>query len=235
MLDLVRFAPQAAKLALVSGFLCTALPALAMSYRLVDADLPGCAGSCPKVIVASGTIGQNEHVQFLNFLRQSLQQGAVAQVMVLESPGGFTIGGLALAQVLRKLKVSVIVGGWAGGTVTRQGGLRPGTCASACVFALAGGASRYYVSGSRVGVHRSHSGTVVLDPTTRSPVNASVDHEKSHAIFRQFFGSMGVDQRIVSKIEQTPPSSIYWLTAAEMTQFRLARDSSTRSGSARRR
>lgn len=212
-----------------------AVPALALSYRLVDADFPNCKGECPKVIVASGTISQNEHLQLFAFLEQSLGRGKVAQILVIESPGGFTAGGLALGYALRKLKMSVIVGRWTGDTLTGQSGLTSGTCASACVFALAGGTSRYFVSGSRVGVHRAHTGTAVLDPITRQPVNATVDHESGHAFFRQFFRSMGVDNGVVEKLAATRSESMYWFSPAEMSRFRLARDSSRRGASERKR
>jgi hypothetical protein len=101
-------------LALCAAAMLWASPASALSYRLVDANFPGCKGECPKVIVASGTISQNEHIQLLAFLEQSLGRGKVAQILVIESPGGFTAGGLALGYALRKLKMSVIVGRWTG-------------------------------------------------------------------------------------------------------------------------
>jgi hypothetical protein len=223
-------------LALSAAAMLWAAPATALSYRLVDADFPNCKGECPKVIVASGTISQNEHLQLFAFLEQSLGRGKVAQILVIESPGGFTAGGLALGYALRKLKMSVIVGRWTGDTLTGQSGLTSGTCASACVFALAGGTSRYFVTGSRVGVHRAHTGTAVLDPTTRLPVNATVDHESGHAFFRQFFRSMGVDNGVVEKLAATGSESMYWFSPGEMSRLRLARDSSARpTGGERKR
>lgn len=222
-------------LAIGAAALLWAAPASALSYRLVDADFPNCKGECPKVIVASGTIGQNEHLQLFSFLERSLGRGKVAQILVIESPGGFTAGGLALGYALRKLKMSVIVGRWTGDTLTGQRGLTSGTCASACVFALAGGTSRYFVTGSRVGVHRAHTGTTVLDPITRQSMNATVDHESGHAFFRQFFRSMGVDNGVVAKLAETRSESMYWFSPAEMSQYRLARDSSSRPTGERKR
>ncbi len=213
-------------LAIGAAAVLWATPAAALSYRLVDADFPNCKGECPKVIVASGTISQNEHLQLFAFLEQSLGHGKVAQILVIESPGGFTAGGLALGYALRKLKMSVIVGRWTGESLTGKSGLTSGTCASACVFALAGGTSRYFVTGSRVGVHRAHTGTAVLDPTTRLPVNATVDHESGHAFFRQFFRTMGVDNGVVEKLAATQSESMYWFSPDEMSRYRLARDSS---------
>jgi hypothetical protein len=222
-------------LAISAAAMLWAAPASALSYRLVDADFPNCKGECPKVIVASGTISQNEHLQLFAFLEQSLERGKVAQILVIESPGGFTAGGLALGYALRKLKMSVIVGRWTGEALTGQSGLTPGTCASACVFALAGGTSRYFVSGSRVGVHRAHTGTPVLDPTTRLPVNATVDHESGHIFFRQFFRTMGVDNGVVDKLAATGSESMYWFSPAELSKLRLARDSSARPAKERKR
>lgn len=233
MLNLfVRTMFRPVSLAFALAVLFWGAPVSALSYRLVDADFPNCKGACPKVIVASGTIGQNEHLQLLSFVEQAMQGGKVAQILVIESPGGFTAGGLALGHALRQLKMSVIVGRWSGDTLTVQTGLTPATCASACVFALAGGTSRYFVTGSKVGVHRAHTGTTVLDPTTRRPVNATVDHDSGHAFFRQFFRTMGVDTGVVTKLAATESESMYWFSPAEMGQYKLARDSSTRAAGA---
>jgi hypothetical protein len=213
----------------IALMLAGAQSASALSYQLVDADLPNCRGNCPKVLVATGTIRQNEHVQLAAFIDEALKTERVGQVIVIDSPGGFTLGGAYLGSLLRKLKMTVIVGRWTGEPITRGGGLTSGTCASACVLVLSGGTSRYFVTGSRVGVHRSHTGPTVLDPITRQAINATVDHDNVKEAYASFFKMMGIDAGLASKMDATPSESMYWLSPAEMGRYRLARDSSQRA------
>ncbi len=204
------------------------MPASAMSYRLLDADLPNCRGACPKIIVASGTIQQNEHLIFADFVDTIGKQERLSSMLVVESPGGFNGGAAMLGMVVRKLKMTVIVGRPVGGAVTRETGLTSGTCASACVLVLAGGTTRYFVSGSRVGVHRAHTGGEVRDPTTRAVVSGRIEHDDVKSAYARYFKLMGIDQSLSQVMDKTPSESMYWLTPAELGKFRLARDSSTK-------
>ena len=214
-----------------SGFLAAWLavaivPAKAMSYDLVEADLPSCKGACPKVIVASGTIQQNEYALFADFIRTTGEREKLSNMVLLDSAGGFTGGAAALGAVIRKLNMVVLIGKPVSGVVTRGQGLTAGTCASACVIVLAGGAKRFYVKGSRIGVHKSHTGPTVLDPTTRQPVNGKVDHDEVRTAYVQYFRKMGIDQGVVSLIDRTSSDEIYWLSPEELAKFRIARDAS---------
>lgn len=197
--------------------------ASALTYRLADAELPGCKGTCPKVVVATGTIGQAEHLQLGAFLERAVGSGGVSQVLVIDSPGGFTLGGVYLGMLIRQLKMTVIVGRWNGATITPSNGVAPGTCASACVLALSGGTTRYFVPGSRVGVHRSHTGRTVLDPTTRQPINATINHDDVSQAHIAYFKQMGIDTGVVAKMDATPSEQIYWFSEAEMAKYKLAR------------
>lgn len=200
-----------------------ASPGHAMSYRLVEADLPGCAGNCPMIIHASGTIQQNEHLLFADFVSNSVRASRLSSIVVVESPGGFNAGAAALGMMLRKLNMSVIVGRPAGGAVTRSTGLTSGTCASACVLVLAGGKNRYFVPGSRVGVHRAHTGPEVRDPLTRTVVSGTLQHDDIRDAYSRYFRQMGVDQSLSMVMDKTPSESMYWLSPAEMGKFRLAK------------
>jgi hypothetical protein len=208
----------------------------ALNYRLAEARLPGCKDQCAKFIVATGTLGQTEHLKLIEFLEDAFKDSRVARVMIIDSPGGFTSGGLYLGHAARKLKITMIVGRWSGEPITQESGLGPGTCASACTFALTGGSERYFVSGSRIGVHRQHLGAQVLDPTTRQPINGTIDHEAGYAYFHKFFKEMGVDSPgIVSKIAATPSEKMYWFSTTELSRLRIARDLSSRGGGRARR
>lgn len=207
-------------------WLMLAAPAQAMSYDLVEADLPSCTGACPKVIVASGTIQQNEPALFAEFIQTTGAREKLSNMVLLDSPGGFTGGAAALGAMIRKLNMMVLIGRPVSSVVTRGHGLTAGTCASACVIVLAAGTKRYYVKGSQIGVHKSHTGPTVLDPTTRQPVNGKVDHDEVRNAYQQYFRKMGIDQGIVALIDRTSSDEIYWLSPEELAKFRLARDAS---------
>ncbi|MCA3595976.1 MAG: hypothetical protein IOC59_08585 [Methylobacterium sp.] len=224
---MVRFSAFRRPLLALGALVAGLQSASALSYKLADAELPGCKGTCPKVVVATGTIGQAEHMQLAAFLERAVSSGAVSQVLVIDSPGGFTLGGAYLGVLLRQLKMTVIVGRWNGSTITPSNGVTPGTCASACVLALSGGAARYFVPGSRVGVHRSHTGTTVLDPLTRLPVNATVNHEAVSHAHTAYFRQMGIDTAVVAKMDATPSERIYWFSEPELAKFRLARSTAS--------
>lgn len=196
-----------------------------MSYRLVDTEIGNCGGDCPKIIVGSGTIQRDEHRIFAEFIRQSARTSRLAKILLLESPGGFVVGGFTLGIMVRKLKMSVMVGRHAGGTITRTSGLTSATCASACVLALAGGTKRWFVSGSRIGVHQVHTGPEVRDPLGTGPVNGKPNTEVANQAYHRYFGMMGIDRGLIAVIDRTPGSSIHWLSEAELARFRLAQNS----------
>jgi hypothetical protein len=229
-----RFSPFRRLLLALTTLIAGASAAAALTYELAEAELAGCKGACPRVIVATGTIGQAEHVQLAAFLSRSTGSGPVSQVIVIDSPGGFTLGGAYLGTLMRQLKMTVIVGRWNGQTITASNGIMPGTCASACVLVLSGGTARYYVPGSRVGVHRSHTGPVVLDPTTRLPINGTINHDDVSQAHIAYFRRMGIDPGLVSKMDATPSEQIYWFSESEMAKFRLARTTSS-TGQAKKR
>lgn len=198
------------------------LPSHALSYRVADANLPGQKGPCTGVIIASGTITQREHLYLAEFLQETLRQRSVCPILVIESPGGFNVGAASLGLLARRLKMTVMVAGWTGETITTNSGLRPSTCASACVLVLAGGSNRYIVSGSRVGVHRSHTGIPVLDPLTRQSVSGTVDNAGVKSAYASYFKQMGVGQGLADVMDKTDSSTMYWLSEQEMSKFKLA-------------
>jgi hypothetical protein len=215
-----------AALVLVAGLGAT--PASALSYRLIEAELPTCRGACPKIIVASGTIRHNEHFSFMEFITGLSAEDRLSSMLVLESPGGFNSGASALGMLLRKLKMTVVVGRPIGGAVTPSTGLTAATCASACVLVLAGGTTRYFVQGSRVGVHRANMGPEIRDPTTRALVSGEVSHENVRNAYARYFRMMGVDQGLATVMDRTAADSMHWLSPAELGRFRLARNAATR-------
>lgn len=196
--------------------------AAALSYTLVEADHPSCKGPCPKVIAASGTIGQEEYLEFFAFLKDARSRHRISNTMLLESRGGFVSGAMVLGVLLRKLGMDVVVARPAGGPITRHSGVSPATCASACVLALVGGRKRSYVRGSQIGVHHPHLGPEVLDPVTRKPINGVMDEDRSRYVHARYFKMMGIDQKLWQLIEGTASNDIRWMTPDDLRRYRVA-------------
>lgn len=209
-------------------------PSFALDYRLADAVLPGCKADCPKIIIATGTIGQEEHLRLAVFIDEQAARSKLSKMLIIDSLGGFTAGGVYLGLILRKLKMTVVVGRWDGSPITVSSGLMPGSCASACVLALAGGTNRFIVPTSKVGVHRSHTGPEVLDPMTKTALNGKLDYEQSKNVLSKFFAMMGVSSALAQVADQTPSETIHWLSPAELNKFRLAKPISGSRPSTRR-
>jgi hypothetical protein len=106
----VAWRPLMIRIAGLTAILMAAAPASAMSYRLLEADLPGCRGACPKIIVASGTIQENEHHLFADFVQGVSKTEKLSSMLVVESPGGFFGGAAVLGMMVRKLKMTVVIG-----------------------------------------------------------------------------------------------------------------------------
>ena len=171
-------------------------------------------------------IGANAaSVSFFDSVKDSTK---LSNMFLIDSEGGFNGGAASLGLLLRGAKMTVWVGRPSGGVVSRDSGLRSGTCASACVLVLAGGATRYFVSGSRVGVHRSHMGPEVRDPTTRAIVSGKVQFDTVRQAYQWYFKRMGINQSLIGVIDKTPSESMYWLNPGEMGKYGLARDGSSR-------
>ncbi len=110
-----------------------------MTFRLTTPR--SCAGTCPVVVLAQGSITQDSFRSF-DALAQSLPSHVP---VVLNSNGGSFLGGIMLGLVLRQHASPVLVP-------------RGAVCASACAYAFLGGVKRQAAEGSRIGVHRFYAG-----------------------------------------------------------------------------
>jgi hypothetical protein len=118
-----------------------------MTSALVsEADL-GDLGHRRSALVISGEIGAASASWFRDRLDEAhLVPG---DVVLMSSPGGDLEQAVIMGEIIRARGLATAVGVIDGG-----GKVRPSHCASACVFVFAGGATRFGVAGSRLGVHR---------------------------------------------------------------------------------
>jgi hypothetical protein len=118
-----------------------------MTSALVsEADL-GDLGHRRSALVISGEIGAAS----ASWFRERLDEAHLVpgDVVLMSSPGGDLEQAVIMGEVIRARGLATAVG-----VLDGADKVKPSHCASACVFVFAGGATRFGVAGSRLGVHR---------------------------------------------------------------------------------
>jgi hypothetical protein len=230
-------------LALVAVLPLVSAPAVAeMSFRWVPlGDARACGDECPRAIEAIGTIGPQTAQNFTRFVSNSEGEPRRLRVVLLHSPGGVLAEGFRLGTLFRALDMVTVVGRFvdpsalaAAGAISaedlarvrRNGGRGEravtGTCLSACVYALIGGARRVVPPASRVGVHRPHRAPPPSEPsiTDRSALVAW-DRADIARLQRAYLDTMGVATSLVDFEHAVSSRSIRVLTQAELRRFRI--------------
>jgi hypothetical protein len=135
-------------------------------------------------------------------------------IVLLSSPGGRLDQALIMGDVIRARGLTTMVG-----TADAEGRVRPSYCASACVFAYAGGKVREAFAGSALGVHQF---------TTEAPKGADAgrdivaDTQRTTGIILEYMTRMGVSPSILQAMSAT--KDIRWLNEKEAFDLNLATD-----------
>lgn len=128
-------------------------------------------------------------------------------LVLMASPGGDLGQSVIMGEFIRARGLVTAVG-----AVDARGQVRPGSCASACVFVYAGGTARYDVAGSRLGVHRfTTHGASGGDPVA--------DTQRVTGLVLSYLKRMGVSSSLVEAMSAT--SDIRWLDSREATAMNL--------------
>lgn len=207
-----------------------------MTFAIVDAS--SLCADCT-VVQASGSFGEGTVGAYYSFV---LRGGFKKNVyFIFDSPGGSMTAAIRLGEILRNLKAKTVVGR----AFVRNGEVEvePARCASACVFAFLGGATRSMPKNSRLGVHSWMPVTLlgeVSDKTkkTKPRVLDQAIVEALHrqtAIYLKYLQTMGVDLRLAVLILQTPYSSISWVSARDQSLWSMVTVDSSLSTPADRR
>lgn len=126
----------------------------------------------------------------------------------INSPGGSVDDALALAKLVRDLKLNVRVP--AGGY-----------CASSCPLIFAAGIKREMNVRANIGLHQIY--VPANDPTaTRNPAQAMSDAQAITARITKHLADMGVDVSIWVHALETPPQRLYYFTTDEAKSYKLA-------------
>jgi hypothetical protein len=162
--------------------------------------------------MATANIEKDEVQNFIAFLKaEAASRTRMPRDLVIHSGGGYLIGGMRLGLAARKLQLRTVAGRVVGGEI------RPGLCASACVFTLMGGRTRYVPQGSHVVVHAPWEGTSDNQQALTPEVGRSV-----RDLLSRYTRNLGVSPGVVGLIMSVPHDSNRRLTANELSRFKLA-------------
>lgn len=176
------------------------------SYVIAKVDLGG-GGRSHRALAVTGTIGSAG----ANWLRDRLDRANLApgDLVLLSSPGGKLHQAMLMGETIRARGLTTAVG-----VADAYGHVRPAYCASACVLIYAGGAVRYGVDGSALGVHRFVSPTQDDDPVA--------DTQRVTGTVLGYVTRMGISSTIVEAMSRT--GDVRWLTLQQAIAMNLVSD-----------
>ncbi len=181
----------------------TYIAASMTSAVIPNVDIDG-SGHGRRALAISGKIGSAS----ASWLRDRLSEARLApgDAVLLSSPGGALNQAAIMGEVIRAHGLVTAVA-----TADASGRLRPAACASACVLVYAGGATRYGIAGSRLGVHRFTTSAPVSDPLAEA--------QRIQGMVLGYMTKMGISSGIVEAMSQT--SDIRWLSPTEALALNL--------------
>lgn len=191
--------------------------ASAMEFLIVPfGGAPNCGTNCPEVVSAVGEITGDTPQQFFAFLKSHFQDGRLRSIVLLNSPGGSVAGSMRLGMMFRKTGVASVVASAAGG------GVGPGGCYSACVYAFMGGKKRVVPPLSRLGIHRMSFEEWERDLSTLEYKERR--HYGTPEIVGQlsnYANYMGISRDLIATAETISPDTIHIVSPEEMRRWRL--------------
>jgi hypothetical protein len=177
-----------------------------------------CGTQCREWISASGAIVDSTLQDFEIFARARDVRGAT---LVLDSPGGNVIPGLALGREFRRLDITTSVGkalkvpGEQRSTISSRA-----SCNSMCVFLLLGGVQRHVPDEARILVHQ------IWPSNKRNDANAAtysagnvVAIQRVNGDIGRYIVDMGVDIELFEISSRIPP----WEDMRRLTREELRR------------
>lgn len=157
-------------------------------------------------VYATGEINENSGEMFDGFIKQYKIQRAI---VFFNSGGGSLSGAIELGKVIRRLGFDTGIASFKDGATKYEG-----ICASACVYAFAGGVSRYYSAGeTKLGLHQFYSKDNVITNKTSQEVSGYLV---------AYLQSMGLDALAFSASTQAGPEEMLWLSADDATKLKFS-------------
>jgi hypothetical protein len=177
-----------------------------------------CGNQCREWISASGAIVDATLQDFEIFARARDVRGAT---VVLDSPGGNVIPGLALGREFRRLEITTSVGKAVKVAGEQRATISPrASCNSMCVFLLLGGVHRNVPDDARILVHQ------IWPSNKRNDANAAtytagnvVAIQRVNGDISRYIVDMGVDIELFEISSRIPP----WEDMRRLTRDELRR------------
>jgi hypothetical protein len=204
------------------GFTSFAARADEMSFQLVSVGNPGqCGSRCPAVIAASGEIMDDTPAQFMEFVRDNINQANLHAVVFLDSPGGKVAASMELGRAFRRIGAAAIVARVDPGGSPGISSFVGARCLSACVYALIGARKRVIPPESLVGIHRMFAYVDGVDARGDEERYRLYDNGAMRAILAHYTGMMGVSPALITMAEHISSDQIHILSRREIARYRL--------------
>jgi hypothetical protein len=148
------------------------------------------------IIEAAGEIMPDERTRYGDWLRRlppEVSNRFIAAI-IFSSSGGSTLGALDMAQVLMQ-------------TTLDTGVAQGGECTSACVILWATGVGKSVAPDARIGVHQMEADGHPLEQSSRALADGLT--------------SLGAPSSVADAAATTPPTSMYWLTPADLAAWKV--------------
>lgn len=136
---------------------------------------------------------------------------SAGDVVFLSSPGGRLDQGLIMGEIIRSRGLTTVVA-----KVDGEGRPQPSYCASACVFAFAGGKVREAFPGSALGVHQFSSEMSKGGDPGRDIV---AETQRTTGMILEYMTRMGVAPSIMEQMSAS--KDIRWLDARQAFDLKL--------------
>jgi hypothetical protein len=192
-----------------------------MSFRLQPIlDDGRCGDHCPQVIAAEGQIVNSTPQDFLEFLRDNIEDRNLRTVVFINSQGGFVVASMELGQMFRRIGAATVVARV--GASSGRSHFLQGQCLSACVYAFMGGKKRVAPRGSALGIHRMFANQVREHFFAESEVIRRYDNGAMATTLMNYSARMGVSRDIIRAAEHISSATLHIVTAQEMARWNLA-------------
>jgi hypothetical protein len=153
------------------------------------------------VLLAEGSI---EPGAADRFAKEIEARGEYVKTVSLNSPGGSVDDAIAMSKLIRERQLGTRVASEA-------------LCASSCPIVFAGGVSRMAEKDAVIGVHQVFNGGTERP----SPEQAMASAQATTARVARHLDEMGIGAQLWINALETPPDRLYYLTPAEMAEFKL--------------
>lgn len=146
-----------------------------------------------EVVYVTGTIDADQDVRMRDLALSMVRRGRLPSLVVFQANDGGHLGAaMRLGRLIRELGAQTAV---------------TGTCASACIYAYAGGVRRASTPDSHFGLHLARR-------AQGRGINAAEDEQV--AILRyEYLDEMGIDPALVIWESDLAPNEVRWLTQDE--------------------